>query len=177
MRSDVKHFQCRIEDRIATVRLNRPDRKNPLTFDSYAELRDWLRDLVYADDVDVVMMSPRAMGVTVREAYEAGKGVPGFVAVAQDVSGQAREIALALAKAIGCTRAGVFECSFADESDINLLGEQGLWPLLQQAILLTYEVAVEAGIPPEVALIEYYASGEAAEIFRQMALEGIFKQA
>ena len=133
--------------------------------------------IVPPDDVDVVMMSPRAMGVTVREAYEAGKGVPGFVAVAQDVSGRAREIALALAKAIGCTRAGVFECSFADESDINLLGEQGLWPLLQQAILLTYEVAVEAGIPPEVALIEYYASGEAAEIFRQMALEGIFKQA
>jgi len=55
MRSDVKHFQCKIKDRIATVRLDRPDRKNPLTFDSYAELRDWFRDLVYADDVDVVI--------------------------------------------------------------------------------------------------------------------------
>ena len=55
MRSDVKHFQCEIKDRIATVRLDRPDRKNPLTFDSYAELRDWFRDLVYADDVDVVI--------------------------------------------------------------------------------------------------------------------------
>ncbi|HAC48871.1 MAG TPA: enoyl-CoA hydratase, partial [Sulfitobacter sp.] len=43
MRSDVKHFQCEIKDRIATVRLDRPDRKNPLTFDSYAELRDWFR--------------------------------------------------------------------------------------------------------------------------------------
>ena len=52
MRSDVTHFQCEIKDRIATVRLDRPDRKNPLTFDSYAELRDWFRDLVYADDVD-----------------------------------------------------------------------------------------------------------------------------
>ena len=55
MRSDVQHFDCKIEDRIATVRLDRPDRKNPLTFDSYAELRDWFRDLVYADDVDVVV--------------------------------------------------------------------------------------------------------------------------
>ena len=55
MRSDVTHFQCEIKDRIATVRLDRPDRKNPLTFDSYAELRDWFRDLAYADDVDVVI--------------------------------------------------------------------------------------------------------------------------
>ncbi len=55
MRSDVQHFLCEIEDGIATVRLDRPDRKNPLTFDSYAELRDWFRDLVYADDVDAVI--------------------------------------------------------------------------------------------------------------------------
>lgn len=57
MRSDVKHFQCEIKDGIATVRLDRPERKNPLTFDSYAELRDWFRDLVYADDVDVVIFT------------------------------------------------------------------------------------------------------------------------
>ena len=57
MRSDVKHFLCEIEGGIATVRLDRPDRKNPLTFDSYAELRDWFRDLVYADDVDVVIFA------------------------------------------------------------------------------------------------------------------------
>ncbi len=51
MRSDVTHFECEIADGIATVRLSRPDRKNPLTFESYAELRDWFRDLHYADDV------------------------------------------------------------------------------------------------------------------------------
>lgn len=55
MRSDVTHFECRISDGIAYVNLNRPDRKNPLTFDSYAELRDWFRDLVYADDVHAVV--------------------------------------------------------------------------------------------------------------------------
>ena len=57
MRSDTKHFRCNIEDGIATVALDRPDRKNPLTFDSYAELRDWFRDLVYADDVDAVVFA------------------------------------------------------------------------------------------------------------------------
>lgn len=57
MRSDVEHFLCEIKDGIATVRLDRPERKNPLTFDSYAELRDWFRDLVYADDVDVVVFA------------------------------------------------------------------------------------------------------------------------
>ena len=57
MRTDVKHFLCKVDDGIATVSLNRPDRKNPLTFDSYAELRDWFRDLVYADDVNAVIFA------------------------------------------------------------------------------------------------------------------------
>ena len=57
MRSDVTHFKCDIADRIATIALDRPDRKNPLTFDSYAELRDWFRDLVYADDVNAVIFA------------------------------------------------------------------------------------------------------------------------
>lgn len=57
MRTDVKHFVCKIEDGIATIALDRPDRKNPLTFDSYAELRDWFRDLVYADDVNAVVFA------------------------------------------------------------------------------------------------------------------------
>ena len=57
MRSDVKHFRCAIEGRVATVSLNRPDRKNPLTFNSYADLRDWFRDLVYTDDVDAVVFA------------------------------------------------------------------------------------------------------------------------
>jgi enoyl-CoA hydratase/carnithine racemase len=57
MRTDVKHFLLSIEDGIATVRLDRPERKNPLTFDSYAELRDWFRDLHYADDVKAVVFA------------------------------------------------------------------------------------------------------------------------
>jgi enoyl-CoA hydratase/carnithine racemase len=57
MRTDVRHFLCRIEGGIATIALDRPERKNPLTFDSYAELRDWFRDLVYADDVKAVVFA------------------------------------------------------------------------------------------------------------------------
>lgn len=127
-------------------------------------------------DVDVIMMSPRAMGLTVRELYVQGKGVPAFVAVGQNPSGQALEIALALAKGVGCTRAGVLECTFEDEADVNLFGEQALWPLFNQALLLSYEVLVEAGVPPELVALEFYASGEAGEIFRQMAVEGMFEQ-
>ncbi|MBI1493568.1 enoyl-CoA hydratase family protein [Halocynthiibacter styelae] len=56
-RTEVAHFKLEITDRVATVRLDRPDRKNPLTFESYAELRDWFRDLHYADDVDVVIFA------------------------------------------------------------------------------------------------------------------------
>ena len=81
--------------------------------------------IVPPKDVDVVMMSPRAMGVTVRESFVEGKSVPGFVAVAQDASGGARGIVLALARAVGCTRAGVMECTFANEADVNLFGGAG----------------------------------------------------
>lgn len=57
MRADTTHFRCQIEDGIATIRLDRPDRKNPLTFDSYAELRDWFRDLHYDDEVKAVVFA------------------------------------------------------------------------------------------------------------------------
>jgi len=57
MHTDVKHFKCSVTDRVATVALDRPDRKNPLTFESYAELRDWFRDLAYADDIDAVVFN------------------------------------------------------------------------------------------------------------------------
>lgn len=57
MTGNVKHFRCEVQNRVATIALDRPDRKNPLTFDSYAELRDWFRDLVYVDDVDAVVFA------------------------------------------------------------------------------------------------------------------------
>ena len=134
------------------------------------------KTIVPPDDVDVIMMSPRAMGISVRESFVADKGVPGFVAIAQDASGKAKQIALALAKGVGCTRAGVVECSFDDEAYVNLFAEQGLWPVLTQAMWLSFEVLTEAGVPPEIVLLELYASGEASEVFGKWAFEGMFKQ-
>jgi ketol-acid reductoisomerase len=127
-------------------------------------------------DVDVIMVAPRMIGVNVRRSFEQGRGVPAYVAVAQDASGQARQIALAWAKAIGATRAGVLETTFAQETELDLFAEQGVWPIIMRDLLLSYEVLVEAGFPPEMVALELYGSGEAGEIFKQMARLGVINQ-
>lgn len=126
--------------------------------------------------VDVIMVAPRMIGINVRRSFEEGRGVPAYVAVAQDASGQAREIALAWAKGIGATRVGVLEATFAQETELDLFTEQGVWPIIMRDLLLSYEVLVEAGFPPEMVALELYGSGEAAEVFKQMARVGIIKQ-
>lgn len=126
--------------------------------------------------VDVIMVAPRMIGINVRRTFERGSGVPAYVAVAQDASGAARQIALAWAKAIGATRAGVLETTFAQETELDLFAEQGVWPIIMRDLLLSYEVLVEAGFPPEMVALELYGSGEAAEIFRQMARIGVIEQ-
>jgi ketol-acid reductoisomerase len=127
-------------------------------------------------DVDVIMVAPRMIGINVRKSFAQGGGVPAYVAVAQDASGRARHIALAWAKAIGATRAGVLETTFAQETELDLFAEQGVWPIIMRDLLLSYEVLVEAGFPPEMVALELYGSGEAAEIFRQMARVGVIAQ-
>jgi len=126
--------------------------------------------------VDVIMVAPRMIGINVRRSFERGAGVPAYVAVAQDASGRARDLALAWAKGIGATRAGVLETSFAQETELDLFTEQGVWPIIMRDLLLSYEVLVEAGFPPELVALELYGSGEAAEIFRQMAQVGVIEQ-
>jgi ketol-acid reductoisomerase len=126
--------------------------------------------------VDVVLVAPRMIGVNLRRSFEAGRGVPAYVAVAQDASGRARDLALAWAKGIGATRAGVIETTFAQETELDLFAEQGVWPIIMRDLLLSFEVLVEAGFPPEMVALELYGSGEAAEIFRQMARVGLVRQ-
>jgi ketol-acid reductoisomerase len=126
--------------------------------------------------VDVVMVAPRMIGTMVRESFTEGKGAPAFVAVAQDASGHALETALALARGIGATRAGVLETTFTQETELDLFQEQGLWPLLVQTMLTAFEYLVESGFPPEMVALEMYGSEEGAEIFREMARVGFFKQ-
>ena len=125
---------------------------------------------------DVIMVAPRTIGREVRESFERGSGVNADVDVWQDASGQAWPVALALAKGIGCTRAGVFQTSFAVETELDLFSEQALWPALIDCLLTAYEVLVAKGYPKEAIALELYASGEPADIFRAMARHGIFEQ-
>jgi ketol-acid reductoisomerase len=105
--------------------------------------------------VDVCMVAPKGPGHLVRRTYEDDTGVPALFAVEQNFSGTARELALAYAKGLGGTRAGVLETSFAEETETDLFGEQavlcgGMSSLVQKG----YETLVEAGYQPEVAYFE-----------------------
>jgi len=106
-------------------------------------------------DLDVVMIAPKAPGHTVRNQYVQGAGTPCLIAVAQDVSGKARDLALSYAAAIGGARAGVIETNFREETETDLFGEQvvlcgGTTALVQAG----FEVLVEAGYAPEMAYFE-----------------------
>jgi ketol-acid reductoisomerase len=127
-------------------------------------------------DVNVVLVAPRTIGQQVRIAFEGNSGVNADVDVRQDATGRAWDVTLALAKGIGCTRAGVFHTSFATETELDLFSEQALWPAIFECMLTAYEVLVEKGYPPEAVALELYASSEPADIFLQMAKKGIFEQ-
>jgi ketol-acid reductoisomerase len=106
-------------------------------------------------DLDVFMAAPKAPGRQVREAYQAGGGVPCLIAVAQDASGGAHGLALAYACAIGGGRAGVIQTSFKEECETDLFGEQAvLCGGLSQLVLAGFETLVEAGYAPEMAYFE-----------------------
>jgi ketol-acid reductoisomerase len=106
-------------------------------------------------DVDVAMIAPKAPGHVMRDLFTQGPGVPGLVAVQQDVSGKARDIALAYGKGVGCTRAGVIETTFKEETETDLFGEQvALCGGISHLIKGAFETLVEAGYQPEVAYFE-----------------------
>ncbi len=104
---------------------------------------------------DVIMVAPKGPGHIVRRLYTEGYGTPAVVAVAQDASGRARELALAYGAAIGAARAGMVETTFAEETETDLFGEQSvLCGGVTQLIRLGFETLVEAGYQPEVAYYE-----------------------
>ena len=126
--------------------------------------------------VDVIMVAPRMMGAVVREWFERGEGAPAFIAVAQDATGQALAKALAWARGIGATRAGAVETTFAEETELDLFQEQAFWPMFLRTMLESYEFLVAKGFAPEIVAMEMYGTGEASEIFGEMARVGMFKQ-
>jgi ketol-acid reductoisomerase len=106
-------------------------------------------------NVDVTMIAPKAPGHRVREVFKEGAGTPGLIAVHQDATGTAKALALAYGKAIGCTRAGVIETTFKEETETDLFGEQTVLCGGVAALLKTgFEVLVEAGYQPESAYFE-----------------------
>lgn len=107
------------------------------------------------DDVDVIMVAPKAPGHTVRGTYTQGGGVPALVAVHQDCSGAARDVALSYACAIGSGRAGIIETNFREETETDLFGEQAvLCGGTVELIKAGFETLVEAGYAPEMAYFE-----------------------
>ena len=106
-------------------------------------------------DVDVTMIAPKGPGHTVRSEYQAGKGVPCLVAVEQDATGKALDLALAYALAIGGARAGVLETTFRTETETDLFGEQAvLCGGVSELIHAGFDTLVEAGYEPEMAYFE-----------------------
>ena len=113
------------------------------------------RTIVPPDSVDVSMVAPKAPGHRMRQVFTKGSGVPGLLAIHQDVSGQARQIGLAYARGVGCTRAGVLDTTFKEETETDLFGEQsvlcgGVTALIKAA----FETLVEGGYQPESAYFE-----------------------
>lgn len=111
--------------------------------------------IVPPSDVDVFLVAPKSPGHMVRRMFQDGVGVPGLIAVHQDYSGKAKEMGLAYAKGIGCTRAGVFETSFKEETETDLFGEQAvLCGGVSELIKAGFDTLVEAGYAPEMAYFE-----------------------
>ena len=106
-------------------------------------------------DLDVFLIAPKGPGTALRSLYQAGKGMIGLWAVAQDASGSAREIALAYGSAIGCGRAGLIQSSFAEEAEADLFNEQAVvWGGVPELLIAGFETLVAGGVSPEVAYLE-----------------------
>lgn len=127
-------------------------------------------------DVDVIMVAPRMTGNMVRLLFEHGKGAMAQIAVHQDASGTARARMMAMAKGIGATRGGVFQSSFREEAELDLFAEQVVWAGLIAWLEECFKLGTELGFPPELMVLELYASGEASEIMGLMARNGFYKQ-
>ncbi len=134
------------------------------------------KQIIPPADVDVIMVAPRMIGDGVRNLFLEDKGYPAFVSVEQDASGSAMRIALALAKAIGATKKGTIEVSFKDETMLDLLAEQAIWPLILTVLTEAHRFEVEMGHPAEASLVELYLSKEPAYMLEKMAEVGFYKQ-
>ncbi len=124
-------------------------------------------------DVDVLMIAPRTIGTGVRKTFLEGTGFPSLVGVHQDATGNAKAVMLALAKSMGTLKTGSIASSCDEETLCDLFNEHsgGLYALRR-----TYEMLVEAGVSPEAAMLEFWVSGESADVAQVIQSHGLFGQ-
>jgi len=127
-------------------------------------------------DVDVILIAPRMIGPGVRDTYVAGRGFPSFIALHQDASGAGMARLLALARAVGSTRAGCILMSMHDEATLDLFTEQAFGPAFGRVFMAAIETLVDAGYPPEAVLLELYLSGELLYAFEKIREVGMMRQ-
>src|SRR4029453_4853416 len=115
----------------------------------------YYRTIIPRKDVDVVMVAPKALGPMVRREFVRGRGAPALIAIHQNPTRHAKRTALAWAKGIGCTRAGVLETTFREETETDLFGEQAVLCGGTSALIRAgFDTLVRAGYPPELAYFE-----------------------
>lgn len=132
-----------------------PNLKKGATIDFAHGFNIVFKRIIPPKDSDVIMVAPKGPGRLVRQTFEEGFGVPALVAVEQNPSGNALNVALAIAKALGATRAGVIETTFKEETETDLFGEQvDLCGGSSELVKKSFEVLVEAGYQPEIAYFE-----------------------
>jgi ketol-acid reductoisomerase len=125
-------------------------------------------------EVDVLLLAPRMPGQFLRRRFLEGWGVPAFIGVHQDASGGAWRRLLALAGALGVLRCGAFEASFAQETELDHFSEHFTYPVVFKTLEVGFEALVEAGYPPELALMELHGSEELGQVLLAAGREGLF---
>jgi ketol-acid reductoisomerase len=132
------------------------------------------RLIVPPPDIDCLLLAPRLPGSYLRQRFLQGWGIPAYVSVEQDATGAAWRRLLALAFALGITRCGAIEVSAADETELDHFSEHFTYPLIFRGLEIAFEMLVEAGYPPEAALMELHGSGELGEVLQAASREGLY---
>ncbi|MFW9820272.1 MAG: ketol-acid reductoisomerase [Candidatus Thorarchaeota archaeon] len=128
------------------------------------------------DNIDILMIAPRMIGVGVRETFLTGEGFFSFIAAEQDYTGNAMSRLLALSEGLGTLKKGAIKMSCKDEAVLDLFNEQAFGPAFGRVLLTSINTLLDAGYPPEAVLVEMYMSGEMSYTYQKMAKIGLVKQ-
>jgi len=132
--------------------------------------------IIPPENVDVLLIAPKMIGIGVRENFLKNEGFFSFIAIEQDASGQANDILLSLAKGIGSLKKGAIMLTFKQEAVLDLFNEQAFGPAFGRVLLSSIYTLIDAGYPPEAVLIEMYMSNEMSYTYKKFADIGLVKQ-